>query len=350
MNPLRQFWRRAARACGRRVLARPLRCLPGLLGVLALVLSGSALAQGAGAGAGARGSIRFIVPFPAGGSADLVSRIVARGLGEALGQQIVVDNRAGAGGTIGSTLLARSSPDGLNIGLGTVSTLALAPSLYRSLAYEPDAAFEPITLISEAPFLLVVNGAVPARTLGEFIELARSRPGQLNYSSIGSGTILHFAGEHFNRLANVQTVHVPYKGAAPALVDLLAGQVQFMIDQVASFQVQNLQSGRLRALAVTGPARLSALPDVPTAREAGLADFELVTWFSLMAPRGTSSEAIARLGAAARSTLAGAELRELFREQGLEPRPSTPRELAERIGRDRLRWAGIIRATGFQLD
>ncbi len=295
-------------------------------------------------------SLRFIVPFPAGGSADLVARTIARGMGDVLGQAVVVENRAGAGGMIGTAAVAHAAPDGLSFGLGTISTLALAPSLYRTLPYDPDTALEPIGLISESPFLVVVNGALPARTLGELIELARTRPGQLNYASIGSGTILHFAGELFNRLAATQIVHVPYKGAAPALVDLLAGQVQMMIDQIASFQAQNLQSGRLRALAVAGPNRLAQFPDVPTAREAGLADFELVTWFALIAPRGTPAEVINRLSQASRSTLAGAELRTLFREQGVEPQASTPRELADRIKRDRARWAVIIKQSGFQLD
>jgi tripartite-type tricarboxylate transporter receptor subunit TctC len=298
----------------------------------------------------ARAPMRFIVPFPAGGSADLVARTVARGLGDTLGQQVVVDNRAGAGGTIGMGLLARAAPDGLTVGLGTISTLALAPSLFRNLAYDPETAFEPITLISESPFILAVNPAVPARTLAEFIDLARAQPGRFNYGSIGSGTMIHFAGEHFSRLTGIRTVHVPYKGAAPALVDLLAGQVQFMIDQVASFQLQNLQAGRLRALAIAGPVRLSPLPDVTTAREAGLADFELVTWFSLMAPRGMPPEALARIGTAARNVLGASELREVFREQGVEAHASSPRELADRMARDRVRWAAIIKATGFQLD
>ena len=211
--------------------------------------------------------LRLIVPFPAGGSADLLGRALARKMSEGLAQQVVVENRAGAGGTIGIGAVAKSPADGYTLGLGTVSTLGMAPVVRADPPYDSLAAFAPVSLVASAPFLLVVNGSVPAKSLAELVELARSRPGQLNFASIGEGTLQHFSGESFKSLTGTAMVHVPYKGVAPALVDLLAGQVQIMFDILASFQLQNIQSGKLRALAVLGPARIAQLPAVPTTAE-----------------------------------------------------------------------------------
>jgi tripartite-type tricarboxylate transporter receptor subunit TctC len=293
---------------------------------------------------------RLIVPFPAGGSTDLIGRALAKKLGESLGQQLIVENRAGAGGTIGLSALAKSPADGYSLGLGTVSTLGMAPVVRASPPYDSLAAFAPVSLVASAPFIVVVNARLPAKSLAELIALARARPGQYNFGSIGDGTLQHFAGESFKSLAKVEIVHVPYKGVAPVLVDLLAGQVQIGFDILASFQVQNIQSGRLRALAVLGPARVAQLPSVPTAAEAGLPGMDVTAWFGLIAPRGTPAEIVARLNAEVRRAVASAELRQAIATQGLEPMADSPKEFAEVIEKEIARWAQVVKTSGFKAE
>ena len=294
--------------------------------------------------------VRLIVPFPAGGSADLIGRTLAKKMSEGLGQQVLVENRAGAGGTIGAGAVAKSPADGYTLGLGTVSTLAMAPVVCANPPYDSLAAFAPVSLVASAPFILVVNASVPAGSLAELVALAKSKPGGLNFASIGDGTLQHFTGESFKSLAGIDIVHVPYKGVAPALVDLLAGQVQIGFDILASFQLQNLQSGRLRALAVLGPARVAQLPSVPTAAEAGLPGLAATAWFGLIAPKGAPAEALARLNAEVRKAVASAELREAIATQGLEPAADSPEEFAELIGKEMARWAQLVKATGFKAE
>ncbi|HKW36260.1 MAG TPA: tripartite tricarboxylate transporter substrate binding protein [Burkholderiales bacterium] len=293
---------------------------------------------------------RLIVPFPAGGSTDLIGRALAKKLGESLGQQLIVENRAGAGGTIGLSALAKSPADGYSLGLGTVSTLGMAPVVRASPPYDSLAAFAPVSLVASAPFIVVVNAQLPAKSLAELIALARASPGQYNFGSIGDGTLQHFAGESFKSLAKVEIVHVPYKGVAPVLVDLLAGQVQIGFDILASFQVQNIQSGRLRALAVLGPARVPQLPSVPTAAEAGLFGMDVTAWFGLIAPRGTPAEIVARLNAEVRRAVASAELRQAIATQGLEPMADSPQEFAEVIEKEIARWAQVVKTSGFKAE
>jgi tripartite-type tricarboxylate transporter receptor subunit TctC len=294
--------------------------------------------------------VRLIVPFPAGGSADLIGRAAAKKMSEGLGQQVLVGNRAGAGGTIGTGAVAKSAADGYTLGLGTVSTLAMAPVVRANPPYDSLAAFAPVSLVASAPFIAVVNASVPAKSLAELIALAKAKPGGLNFASIGDGTLQHFTGESFKSLAGIDIVHVPYKGVAPALVDLLGGQVQIGFDILASFQLQNLQSGRLRALAVLGPARIAQLPAVPTAAEAGLAGLAATAWFGLIAPKGTPPEAVARLNAEVRRAVASAELREAIATQGLEPVADSPQEFAELIEREMARWAQLAKAKGFRIE
>ncbi|HET7763465.1 MAG TPA: tripartite tricarboxylate transporter substrate binding protein [Burkholderiales bacterium] len=293
---------------------------------------------------------RLIVPFPAGGPTDLIGRALAKKLGDGLGQQLIVENRAGAGGTIGLVALARSAADGYSLGLGTVSTLGMAPVVRANPPYDSLAAFAPVSLVASAPFIVVVNASVPAKSLAELIALARAKPGQYNFGSIGDGTLQHFAGESFKSLAKVDIVHVPYKGVAPMLVDLLAGQVQIGFDILASFQVQNIQAGRLRALAVLGPTRVSRLPSVPTAAEAGLPGMDVTAWFGLIAPKGTPAEIVARLNAEVRKAVASAELREAIATQGLEPAADSPQEFAEFIEREMARWAQVVKTSGFRVE
>lgn len=294
--------------------------------------------------------VRLVVPFPAGGSADLIGRAAAKKMSEGLGQQVVVENRAGAGGTIGAGAVAKSPADGYTLGLGTVSTLGMAPVVRANPPYDSLAAFAPVSLVASAPFILVVNASVPAKSLAELVALAKSKPGGLNFASIGDGTLQHFTGESFKSLAGVDIVHVPYKGVAPALVDLLAGQVQIGFDILASFQLQNLQSGRLRALAVLGPARVAQLPSVPTAAEAGLPGLAATAWFGLIAPKGTPAEVVARLNGEVRKAVASAELREAIATQGLEPAADSPQEFAELIEKEIARWAQVVKTSGFKAE
>jgi tripartite-type tricarboxylate transporter receptor subunit TctC len=313
--------------------------------VLCVCLWGTALAQ-----VYPSRPVRLIVPFPAGGSSDLIGRALARKMSEGLGQQVVVENRAGAGGTIGIGAVAKSPADGYTLGLGTVSTLAMAPVVRANPPYDSLAAFAPVSLVASAPFILVVNASVPAGSLAELVALAKAKPGGLNFASIGDGTLQHFTGESFKSLAGIDIVHVPYKGVAPALVDLLAGQVQIGFDILASFQLQNLQSRKLRALAVLGPVRVAQLPSVPTAAEAGLPGLAATAWFGLIAPKGTPPDALARLNAEARKAVASAELREAIATQGLEPAADSPQEFAEVIEKEMARWAQVVKTSGFKAE
>jgi tripartite-type tricarboxylate transporter receptor subunit TctC len=216
--------------------------------------------------------------------------------------------------------------------------------------YDSLAAFAPVSLVASAPFIVVVNASVPARSLGELIALAKAKPGTLNFASIGDGTLQHFTGESFRSLARAEIVHVPYKGVAPALVDLLAGQVQIGFDILASFQLQNVQSGKLRALAVLGPARVAQLPSVPTAAEAGLPGLDVNAWFGLIAPKGSPAEIVARLNAEVRKAVVSAELREAIATQGLEPAADSPQEFAEVIEKEMARWAQVVKTSGFKAE
>jgi len=318
----------------------------GIIGLCAAALAAAAFAQ---AQYPSR-PVRLIVPFPAGGSSDLLGRALARKMSEGLAQQVVVENRAGAGGTIGIGVVAKSPADGYTLGLGTVSTLGMAPVVRAHPPYDSLAAFAPVSLVASAPFLLVVNASVPAKSLAEMIEFAKSRPGQLNFASIGDGTLQHFTGESFKSLAGINMVHVPYKGVAPALVDLLAGQVQVMFDVLASFQLQNIQSGKLRALAVLGPTRIAQLPSVPTTAEAGLGGFEVTAWFGAIAPRGVPPEILDRLNLEVRKAVASAEMRDAISAQGFEPVSGSPQEFSEIIRREIAKWAQVVKVSGFKAE
>ncbi|HEY6354034.1 MAG TPA: tripartite tricarboxylate transporter substrate-binding protein, partial [Burkholderiaceae bacterium] len=254
----------------------------------------------------------------------------------------------GASGVIGQDAVSRSPADGYTIGLGTVSTLAIAPSVHTQLPYDPVKSFAPISLVARAPFLVVVHPSVKANSLGQLIDLARAKPGELNFYSIGNGTLHHFAGEQFKALTGTRIVHVPYKGGAPALVGLLTGEVQVGFDVLSSFGLQNIQSGRLKALAGAGPARLPQLPSVPTTAEAGLQGFEVTAWFGMVAPQGTPVDVVARLNAEARRAVASPETRELLSAQGLDPVSDSPQQFAALIGSEVVKWSRIVKASGFE--
>ena len=294
-------------------------------------------------------SVKIVVPFPPGGPTDVVGRLVATKLGESLGQQFVVENRAGAGGTVGSEAVAQAAADGYTLLYGSTSTLAMAPSLYRKLGYDPRKSFAPVSLVSSGPLLVAVNASVPAATLTQLIALAKEKPGTLNYGSAGNATPPHLAAELFKSLAAVDLVHVPYKGGAPALQAVTAGEVQLIFEGLVTLLPQ-IKAGRLRALAITGSARDPALPDVPTVAEAGLPAFQVTFWSGLVAPAGTPADVVASLNAALRKSLASADVRETLERQGLAPAGNSPAEFARFIKSEIARWAQAVRVSGAKVD
>ena len=313
--------------------------------LIALAL-GATLAQGQ---AYPSKPIHLIVPFPPGGPTDIVGRLVAQKLAEGLGQPVVVDNRPGAGGTVGSTAAAKAAADGYTLLYGSTSTLAIAPGLYHDLAYDPRSAFAPISLVSRGAIIAAVNAQVPARTLQEFIALAKKTPGTLSYASAGSGTPPHLAAELFKSIAGVDVLHVPYKGGAPAINDLVGGQVQAIFEGQVVL-LPHIKSGRVRALAITGAKRDPALPDVPTFAQAGLPQYDAYFWSGLVAPGGTPADIVGKLNAVLVRALNTAEVREALLRQGLEPAGTTPAEFAAFIGSEVERWGRVAKASGAKVE
>jgi tripartite-type tricarboxylate transporter receptor subunit TctC len=293
--------------------------------------------------------VRMIVPFPAGGATDIIGRIAAQKLAEAMGQQFVVDNRGGAGGTIGTEIAAKAVPDGYVLITGTSSTHSIAPGLYPKLPYDPVKDFAPISLLCTATILLATHPSVPAKNVRELIALAKARPDQLSFASTGNGGISHLIGEQFKSMTGVQLVHVPYKGDAPALIDLAAGQVSMMFGTAVAF-IPYVKSGRLKALAVTNPARSPLMPDVPTVNESGLQGFEAVQWFGLFAPAGTPKEIVTRLHAETVKFLRLPDVREKMAGLGTDVVGSTPEAFAAFQKAEIAQWAKIIRQSGARIE
>jgi tripartite-type tricarboxylate transporter receptor subunit TctC len=286
--------------------------------------------------------VRLIVPFAAGGGNDTVARVIAQRLSASFGQQIYVDNRPGAGGTVGAEAAAKSPPDGYTLFLGGVGSLAVNPNLHARLPYDAVKDFAPIVLIASAPSVLVVNPAVPAKTIQEFAALARAQPGKLNYASNGNGSSAHLAAVMYESMAGVQMVHVPYKGLAPALADLLAGEVQLMFSSMVAI-VPHIKGGKLRALALTGKMRSRLLPDVPTIAESGLPGFEAGSWYGLLAPAGTPREIVMKINAETVKALNQAAVREHLASEGAEAIGGTPEEFAAYIKNELARMSKLIR-------
>src|SRR3989442_8790269 len=274
--------------------------------------------------------IRLIVPNPPGSAVDIRGRWIAERLTRVLGQPIVVDNRAGAGGTVGTDAAAKSAPDGYTLGLVHQGTLALAPYFYPGLSYDPIADFAPVTRLSVNPLLLVVNSSVPVNSVAELLRLAQEKPGQLNYGSPGSGTPPHLAGELFKSMANIAVTHIPYKGGGAALGDLVARPLTYTFDNL-SIQLPQVKAGKIKALAVTGMRRLAALPEVPTLAESGLAGYDYLAWIGIAAPAKTPKEIVARLSQEITSILGTAAAREWLAAQGAEPGGESPTEFAAYI-------------------
>jgi tripartite-type tricarboxylate transporter receptor subunit TctC len=307
------------------------------------------VAAGAWAQAYPTRPIRIVVPFPAGGTTDVLARAVAQKLTESLGQPTVVDNRPGAGGNIGAELVAKSAPDGYTLLMGTVGTHAINPSLYPKMPYDHVRDFAPVILVAGVPNVLVINPALPINSVQELIAYGKANPGKLNFASSGNGTSIHLSGELFKTMAGVQMAHIPYKGSAPALQDLVGGQVQLMFDNLPS-SLALIKAGKLKALAVTSKERAAALPDVPTLAESGLPGFEASSWFGLLAPAGTPQPVIAKLNAEVAKWLASPEAKEKLLAQGAIAAGGTPEDFARHIAAETAKWQKVVKDSGAKID
>ena len=293
--------------------------------------------------------VRIIVPFVAGGPTDIVARLIGQRLFEALGQQFIVDNRGGGGGTIGAQLAARAAPDGYTLYIGGITTLSMAPHTHKNLPYDPFKDFAPISKLTIQPVMLMTHPSLPVRTVKDFIALARARPGQLDYASSGLGGTGHLAGELFKSTAGIDMQHIPYKGAAPALTDLTSGQVQVMFGTLLA-AVPLVKNGKIRPIAVTGPKRTAALPSAPTFAEAGLPTFDASSWNCMVAPAGTATDIVARLNGELVRIVRDPTLLERLSADGVTGTGSTPQELAEYIKSESAKWSKVVRDAGIKLN
>jgi tripartite-type tricarboxylate transporter receptor subunit TctC len=293
--------------------------------------------------------VKLLIPFPPGGNTDIVGRLMAHKLSEAFGQQVYIENRGGAGGTIGAEAAAKSPPDGYTLFFGTTGTLASAPALQPNLRYDPVKGFAPISTLANAPVVVLVRGDLPVGSLRELIALAKSKPGELKFGSAGTGHFVHLAGEMFKGAAGVDLFHVPFKGVAAALIDVLGGRIELMFDAAAQYE-PHLKSGKLRALAVAHPRRLARLPEVPTTAEAGLPGYELASWFGLLAPAGTPGDIVQRVNAEVLKALASREAVETLQKLGLEAAGSSPQRYAAMIAEDASRWRRVVDAAGIKIE
>jgi tripartite-type tricarboxylate transporter receptor subunit TctC len=291
----------------------------------------------------------LIVPFPPGGPLDAIGRAIAQKLTEAWGQGVVVENKPGAGGNIGADYVAKSAPDGYTVVMGALSTHAVNPSLYAKMPYDAQKDFAPITLVAVTPNVLVVNPSLPVHSVKELIEYAKANPGKLSFGSGSNGSAGHLAGELFKVDTGTDMVHVPYKGAAPAMQALLAGDTQLMFDNLASAMAQ-VKAGKLRALAVTTAQRSKLAPDLPTMAEAGVPGFDISTWFGLLAPAGTPPAVIEKWNVDVTKILSAPEMRERLAAQGAEAAPDSPTEFARFIARELAKYAPIVKASGATVD
>lgn len=293
-------------------------------------------------------AVRVVVPFPAAGGTDILARLLLQRLAERLGANFVIDNRAGAGGTIGTEIVAKAAPDGYTL-LVASSSHTINPSVYKKIAYDPARDFAPIMLIASGPGLLVVHPSVPATSVKELIALAKSKPGQLIYASAGNGTPPHLAAELFKSMAGVDMVHIPYKGNVPAFVDLLSGAVSLSFPTITSGLPQ-VRSGKLRALGVTSRQRSTVVPDVPTIAESGLAGYEATTWYGMLAPARTPAPIVTRLHTGLLEVLKLSDVREKLLAQGLETVGNKPDEFAAIIANELVKWSKVVAAAGVKAE
>jgi tripartite-type tricarboxylate transporter receptor subunit TctC len=315
-----------------------------LVFVITLAAAGAAAAQGY-----PTKPVRMIVPFPAAGGTDILARIVVPRLSEGLGQQVVVDNRPGAGGTLGSKLAADAPADGYTIIMGTTSTHAIGPHLYSRPPYDPVRDFATITQVATSPTVLMVTAALPAQSLKELIALAKARPGTLNFGSSGVGTQFHLSGELLKLLAGIDIVHIPYKGTALVYPDLFSGQVSLLFD-LPSVALPHIKSGRIRALGVTGARRSQAMPDIPTIAEAGVPGYDADLWLGLWGPAKLEPAIASRLHAEVAKVLRQPDVRERLAGQGMEPVASTPAEYRAFVLRENEKWSKVVKAAGVKAE
>jgi tripartite-type tricarboxylate transporter receptor subunit TctC len=314
-----------------------------MLGLSALGVAGHAQAQ-----AYPSKPVRVIVPWPTGGNADTLARVLGSKLAEATGQSFVIDNRAGAGGNIGMELAAKSPADGYTIA-EVISANAINVTLYPKLGFDLAKDFVAVGIAGELPLIVVIHPALPVKSLQELVAYAKANPGKVNYGSGGNGTAGHLAVELFKSMAGVQMTHIPYKGSVPALTDLLAGRVQVFFDGMPS-SLPHVKTGALRVLAITTKKRFSGLPDVPTVAEAGIPGYEVSPWLGFMAPAGTDAQAIARLNLELNRALASTDVQERFARAGLIPVSGTPQEFGAFVHAEIAKWAGVIRSSGAKID
>lgn len=320
------------------------------LTAVSLWLGAGLISAAAAAGAYPDRPVKLIVPFPAGGATDLMARSLAQGLGEKLGQTVVVENRGGAGGAIGAEAVATAAPDGYTLLYSTMGVLTINPSLYPRLRYDPRRSFAPVSLTNLTSNLLVVNPGLKVNSVAELAELARQRPGELTFSSSGNGTTSHLAGEMFKTAAHADIRHIPYKGTSGAINDFLAGRISMMIDTSSNF-IEQVRQGKVRALAVTSRQRLAALPDVPSMSETpGFEDYEVSLWSGVLAPAGTPRPVIDRLNADIKAVMTSPQMVERMAGYGIQTTYSTPEAFAERIRVDTAKWARIIEQSGARAD
>lgn len=293
--------------------------------------------------------LRLVVPFPPGGAADTTARGLAARLGRELGQQVVIENRGGAGGTLAVEQVARAPADGNVMLFATMGTHVINPAIYPQLRYDPVKDFIPVSLTHLTPRVLVVGPSVKARSAQELLAHAKANPGRLTYGSAGNGSTSHLSGALFESLGQVQLVHIPYKGSAPLLTDVLAGRIDMTFDSLVVYD-EHIKSGRVKALAVTSKRRIGALPDVPTMQEVGLAGYDVSNWVGIMVPAGTPAAVVGRLHAAVVKSMGDPELRRQWVALGIEPMTSTPQEFAGLIREETPKWARIVKASGARLE
>ena len=294
-------------------------------------------------------AITLVVPYSAGGGNDAMARVVADRMSAALGQQIIIENRGGAGGSIATRAIAKAEPDGYTLGLGGTGTLAINPTLYQNVGYDPRKDFAPVGLIATGALVVLVHPSVPATTIPELIALAKKDPGKLNFASAGVGSGIHLGAELFAYMAGVKLTHIPYKGTGPALTDLIGGHVALYFSSLPS-AVGLIKDGKVRALAVTGPTRSKVLPDLPTVAEDALPGYEAVLHYGIVAPAGTPRPVVDRLNAALRAALAAPEVQARLAAEGAEIMPSSPEEYAADIDREERKWSEIVRRSGAKAD
>lgn len=293
--------------------------------------------------------VTIIVPFAAGGTTDILARIIGQALTAELGQSVVVDNRAGAGGNFGGQAAAKAAPDGHTLFMGTVGTHAINASLYKKMPFDPVKDFAPLTRVANVPNLLVANPAQPYKSVKDLIAYAKANPGKVNFGSSGNGSSIHLSGELFKSLAKVDMQHVPYKGSAPAVTDLLGNQIGIMFDNMPS-AIQHVRSGKLVPLAVTTAKRSPELPNVPTIAEAGVPGYEATSWFGMFAPAGTPAPVLAKLNAAIVKVLAQPDVKKKINEQGAEVYSETPEQFAAFIQAESVKWGKVVKESGASLD